>query len=157
MKKYLLVIIVFFGLTCKSPNGFERKDYNSVTFGLYCEECSGDCFQGFYFKNENAYKISLSFTDFSNIAFIDLDTLSDKKALGSVEKEKLNNILRLLPKDIEQEKEIIGNPDNHDQCGIMIYLKTTKLSKRFFIDTDKDKCPKRFHNFIDSVNDLKLL
>jgi len=142
-------------LACNSQIKDNNKNCNFVSFGLYCGECHGKCFQGYYFKNDTVYKIALSYG--SDIESINIDTLKDKIILDKKDSKKINSILNLLPENIDQEKEKIGNPDDHDQCGIEVFKQSKNNKKRIFIDTDKSKCPKKYHDFIDAVVSLNLL
>jgi len=154
MKKTLALIVLIVGVSCSNQKLFNPADYFSVIFGTFCGECNGMCFQGYLIKSDRIYKIELPNDDFEQI---NIDTIKKKELIDRSESAKIRDVARLLPCNIENYNEIIGNPDKQDQCGISILMVSKNKTKKIRIDNDKQKCPASLHNFIDAVKNLKLL
>lgn len=154
LTKPFAILLMLMGFACTNFSTFDRTDYDSIAFGTYCGECNGQCFQGYYLKNDNVYRIGLPDNNLENVNF---DTISDKTQLDKTESEKIQAILKLLPGNIESYNKTIGNPDNQDQCGISLFLDHKSHQTKIQIDMDKRNCPAKLSKFIEAVSSLKLL
>jgi hypothetical protein len=133
-------------LSCGSSVNYQKRE---MIVGVYCGECRGDCFQGYTLTGDSVTKISAKFND-------QLRSSSEAKA-SSEEAGQVNELLGLLPADINNYKGKYGCPDCHDQCGIYLSLKNNSRKTIIFIDPDEGKHPKELDAFVRAVNNLKLL
>jgi len=125
----------------------DENDYKII--GVCCGECAGSCFQGFLISHEVVYKIQGKYCD-------NFDTMS-KQPVNKRLSDKVKLVLNELPGQLTKYHGEIGCPDCHDQCGIYLSFGVNNKQQHVIIDPDSDKPPSELKEFVQRVQELKLL
>ena len=159
MKKIIFSILtISFLCSCemtmdngKIANLNENLTTNSyLIFGAYHGECLGeDCVEIYKIENNELFKDTLDiYPAVSNLPYG-----GSYVKLGNEYYEIVKSLLDNIPKELENEENIIiGQPDSHDQGGILIEIVIDGEKKDWLIDNDKDNVPEYLHLLIDSIN-----
>jgi hypothetical protein len=141
LSKISFILTIFLLSSCSN---IKRVNIEYIIYGTYAGECEGHC--ATMFKLEDT-KLLVDTTDsfFDNhgksITFRS-DTLSRKEFIkAQAVKQQLPELL------LQSSSKEFGSPDNHDQGGIFIELKSGLTTKRFYIDTDLDKIPRELREY----------
>ena len=110
-----------------------------LIFGLEYVECGGDC--AFLFKMEASELFEDDGIDF--FRSIDEELRFKQEPMASEKFAMSHPLLDEFPEELwkEEDQTIFGNPNDHDQGGIVVEMHRLGRKKRWHIDTAEKRLP----------------
>ncbi len=149
MKGFLILIVsLSFALTAFGQHP-SREKIEYIIYGTYCGECVSHCAQ-LYKLDTNVLLFDTAFDYFKKFYSPDSDKRFgfDKQPLSQKKYLKAKKIMDSIPEILfESPNKRFGTPDEHDQCGIFLQIKTSDKLNTFYIDTNLSAIPIELRNY----------
>lgn len=148
LKKISLAIS--FSILIISCSDIKTNNIEYIVYGVYCGECSGNCATMYKLNRTCLIKDTLDNyfyhkTKLDN-GFINGDTLSKREF--DLAKTLIDEIPLLLR---TTWKSKYGNPDDHDQCGVYLQIKSKYGNRIITIDTDLENIPPELRDYTKRI------
>ena len=151
--RYFLIIILSFSLGINvlgQQTSSNKVEY--VIYGILCRSlCFENCAQMYKLTDDTLLK-----SDSNSIRFFDDDFLVNGVFKGKPLSRKsyltAKGIKDSIPNILyETESETFGHPDNLDQCGIFLEIKTQNKLKKFYIDSALGDIPEELRSYVHLI------
>ncbi|MCC7298086.1 MAG: hypothetical protein IT244_07105 [Bacteroidia bacterium] len=139
--KYILLGCIFLMCNCA---GIQRNKIEYIIYGTYAGECIEHCATMYKLENNTLFvdTIDSYFKKKSNGLQFSNDTL------GGVALEQAQLVKKQIPGLLLRSgSKVFGSPDNHDQGGVYVELKSGTVIKKFQLDTDVQQIPAELREF----------
>lgn len=124
----------------------DKVDY--IIFGYHCGECANNCATMWKIDSQGVYKDTTDSFFGREGPFV----FSGFK-LDNSKFQKVKEVIPQIPKDLILSKDsVFGKPDNHDQCGLYIQIKTKDRIGNW--DIDPDSIPEFAKLFVSQIDVL---
>ncbi len=137
---------MFLTLGCKKEQAYTivLGAGDSIVFGTYFGYCLGEnCVELYKIENGLLYEDGLDNYPPSPIA-----QLGNFKQLSNTQYQIAQNLFRNFPTALlEERKEVLGLPDGGDWGGYYIELNRNGQKRRWFLDTNENYSPAKYHSF----------
>lgn len=131
------ILLISWNLVGQQAGRYSKENVQCLIFGLDFSECGGDCATLFKIENKQLYEDDINFiVSFDQkIPFKTTPLPQNKYVLAAT-------LLESFPKELlATDTGIIGKPNSHDQGGITLEIKTSKIHKKWYIDTSEKRQP----------------
>ena len=145
--RFLFISFLFLITACNKEEN-TPIDIDSFIFGQYCNYCVGDCAQFYKLDAENIY-VDEQIERFARVGDLHFNNTLPKEKF-----DLAKSLIENFPLEILEEKEIIGLPDAHDQCGLFIAYKKGDIQKHWYIDTIEDRLPEYLQTYTREVKNV---
>ncbi len=142
---FFLLSLVLFGFGCDSDDDEVSCDKETIIFGHFFGECSGErCVEIYMLQELSLFEASNEFFDTSDF---DFDELSNDLYA------QVEDIRIFFPRElINTSSQTYGCPDCADQGGIYVQL-VDRGGREFFIDQDVSEIPEFLRDFAGVINE----
>ncbi len=142
---FVLLSLVLFGLGCSSDDDEVSCDKETIIFGHFFGECSGErCVEIYMLQNQSLFEDSNEFFDSSEFDF---------EELSNDLYTQVEDVRALFPRElINTRSQTYGCPDCADQGGVYLQL-VDRGGREFFIDQDINEIPQFLRDFVLEVNE----
>lgn len=137
-------------LTSCEKDDVELSNSDYIVFGHFYGECMDEeCIEIFRLEKDKLFEDTKDQYPSSN-HFYDGNYVQLSQQKFNDTKDLTNN----FPKDlIEESDTVIGQPDAGDWGGLYVEYNFNGIRKFWLLDQKKSNVPKKYHDFIDEVNE----
>jgi len=149
LKRFLVIPFVILALVfsacSKEENISPRKDY--TIFGHFYGECFGEeCIEIFKIQHESLYEDTNDYYPFADNCYHGEYIMLEEEKFA-----KVKDLPTLIPHEIYNEENVIGEPDAGDWGGIFLETSINGEVRYWKIDMMKENLPEYLHEFVDTI------
>ena len=141
MLRVLIAIIAVLPASCDKNTSQELSlgPIEELIFGVGFAECGGDCAKIYQLKGE----LLFADEDINYITSVEQEFTFQAEPLHPDKFRTAEVLLKTFPEELWiEQQQIIGQPNAHDQGGIILAVTRAGITKRWYIDLVEERQPK---------------